>query len=67
MKDLFSLEGKTAFVTGGGSGLGQAIAVGLASAGAYVAVTGRDSVKLNETVAMITKAGGKAVAVPISL
>jgi len=67
LTDLFSLEGKAAFVTGGGSGLGQAIAVGLASAGAYVAVSGRDSVKLNETVSMITKAGGKAVAVPMDI
>lgn len=67
MTDLFSLEGKAAFVTGGGSGLGQAIAVGLASAGASVAVSGRDSVKLGETVGMITKAGGKAVAVPMDI
>ncbi|MBI2400222.1 MAG: glucose 1-dehydrogenase [Deltaproteobacteria bacterium] len=67
MKDLFSLEGKAAFVTGGGSGLGQAIAVGLASAGAYVAVSGRDSGKLDETVSMITKAGGKAASVPMDI
>lgn len=67
MKDLFSLEGKAAFVTGGGSGLGQAIAAGLASAGASVCVSGRDSGKLAETVSMITKAGGKAVAVPMDI
>lgn len=67
MTDLFSLEGKAAFVTGGGSGLGQAIAVGLASAGASVAVSGRDSGKLSETVGMITKAGGKAVALPMDI
>jgi NAD(P)-dependent dehydrogenase (short-subunit alcohol dehydrogenase family) len=35
--NLFSLEGKTAFVTGAGSGIGQRIAVGLAEAGASVA------------------------------
>ncbi|MBV9998417.1 MAG: SDR family oxidoreductase [Verrucomicrobia bacterium] len=34
--NLFSLEGKTAFVTGAGSGIGQRIAVGLAEAGASV-------------------------------
>lgn len=67
MKDLFSLEGRAAFVTGGGSGLGQAIAVGLASAGAYVAVSGRDLGKLLDTVNMITKEGGKAVAVPMDI
>lgn len=67
MTDLFSLEGKAALVTGGGSGLGQAIAVGLASAGASVAVSGRDSGKLGETVSIITKAGGRAVAVPMDI
>lgn len=67
MTDLFSLEGKAAFVTGGGSGLGQAIAVGLASAGALIAVSGRDSRKLDQTVRMITKAGGQAVAVPMDI
>ena len=67
MTDLFSLEGKAAFVTGGGSGLGQAIAVALASAGATVAVSGRDSGMLFETVSLITKAGGKAVAIPMDI
>jgi 2-deoxy-D-gluconate 3-dehydrogenase len=36
---LFSLEGKTALVTGGGTGIGQALARGLAAAGANVAIT----------------------------
>jgi len=67
LTDLFSLEGKAAFVTGGGSGLGQAIAVALASAGATVAVSGRDSGMLFETVSLITKAGGKAVAIPMDI
>ena len=67
MNGLFTLEGKAAFVTGGGSGLGQAIAAGLASAGASVAVSGRDSGKLFETVSMRTKEGGKAFAVPMDI
>jgi NAD(P)-dependent dehydrogenase (short-subunit alcohol dehydrogenase family) len=67
LNGLFTLEGKAAFVTGGGSGLGQAIAAGLASAGACVAVSGRDSGKLFETVSMITKAGGRAIAVPMDI
>jgi len=45
MPDLFSLEGKTALVTGGNSGLGKAMALGLRGAGAQVAVTGRDAGK----------------------
>jgi len=36
--DLFSLEGKTALLTGGGRGIGQAIASGLTKAGASVAI-----------------------------
>lgn len=60
MTGLFSLAGKTALVTGGGSGLGQAIAVGLSRAGAIVAVAGRDASKLDETVRLIEGSGGSA-------
>ena len=67
MTDLFNLEGKAALVTGGGSGLGQAIAVGLASAGASVAVSGRDILKLRETVNLITKNGGSAAAIEMDI
>jgi 2-dehydro-3-deoxy-D-gluconate 5-dehydrogenase len=42
---IFSLEGKVALVTGGNSGLGRAMALGLREAGARVVVTGRDSGK----------------------
>lgn len=41
MTQLFSLEGKTALVTGANTGIGQAIAIALAEAGANVAVAGR--------------------------
>jgi len=47
---LFSLENKVALITGGNGGIGHAIALGLCSAGANVAVTGRNSQK-NEIVA----------------
>ena len=42
---LFSLEGKTALITGGNGGLGRAIALGFCDFGARVAITGRDATK----------------------
>ena len=46
---LFSLEGKTALITGGGSGIGRAIACSLSDAGAYIIVVGRREAPLHET------------------
>lgn len=62
MTGMFSLKGKTALVVGGGSGLGRAIAKGLAGAGAFVAVSGRDAAKLGETVDEIGNTGGACLA-----
>lgn len=60
---LFSLDGETAFVTGGGSGIGQAIAVGLAEAGAKVALfdLDRQAAGLAETQASIERLGARAL------
>ena len=55
------LEGKIAFVTGMGSGLGQAIAVLFAEQGAAVAGTSTTEAKGQSTVAMIENIGGKAL------
>jgi NAD(P)-dependent dehydrogenase (short-subunit alcohol dehydrogenase family) len=55
------LQGKVAFITGFGSGLGQAIAVMFAKEGAAVAGTSTTESKGQETVAMIEKVGGKAL------
>lgn len=52
----FDLSGKTAIVTGANTGLGQAIAVALAGAGADIALVGRSS--MAETEAAIAAAGG---------
>ena len=41
MLDLFSLKGQVALFTGASRGLGKAMAIGLAKAGAHVAVVGR--------------------------
>jgi NAD(P)-dependent dehydrogenase (short-subunit alcohol dehydrogenase family) len=61
---LFSLEGKTAFVTGAGSGIGQRIALGLAEAGASVGCFDLESSKgLNETVEGVKGLGHQALGV----
>ncbi len=51
-------------ITGGGRGLGRAIALGAAQTGARVAVTARSTSELTETVDLIRRAGGRAVALP---
>jgi NAD(P)-dependent dehydrogenase (short-subunit alcohol dehydrogenase family) len=61
---VFGLDGRLALVTGAATGLGQAIAVGLAENGARVAALDIDEDGLAETVARITAAGGDARAVP---
>ncbi|TPI59611.1 SDR family oxidoreductase [Mesorhizobium sp. B3-1-3] len=61
--DLFKLSGDVALVTGAGSGIGQAIAIGLAEAGADVACFGHASKGgLEETAHRITALGRKALA-----
>jgi len=52
------LEGKTAFVTGGGSGIGQRMAERFAEHGAKVMLVGRKQEKLDAAAAAICKAGG---------
>jgi NAD(P)-dependent dehydrogenase (short-subunit alcohol dehydrogenase family) len=58
------LAGQVALVTGGGRGLGRAIAIGLASVGMAVAVTARSADQLDETVAAVEGSGGRALALP---
>jgi NAD(P)-dependent dehydrogenase (short-subunit alcohol dehydrogenase family) len=63
----FSLSGKVAVVTGGGRGIGQAIAYGFAKAGAQVIVTSRKAQDLEATAATIGAFGGKAFPLPAHL
>ncbi|MGO4909434.1 2-dehydro-3-deoxy-D-gluconate 5-dehydrogenase KduD [Pseudorhodobacter sp. W20_MBD10_FR17] len=58
MSNPFSLDCRRALVTGANTGIGQAIAVGLAAAGATVVCAGRRA--CDETVGLITDAGGTA-------
>jgi len=62
-----SLTGRVAFVTGASQGIGRACALRLAREGAAVAAAARNQEKLNELVAEITAAGGKAVAFPLDV
>jgi NAD(P)-dependent dehydrogenase (short-subunit alcohol dehydrogenase family) len=55
-----SLSGRTALVTGSTSGIGRATAEVLATRGAHVLVSGRDTARGEETVAAIRGAGGHA-------
>jgi NAD(P)-dependent dehydrogenase (short-subunit alcohol dehydrogenase family) len=59
-----SLTGRVGFVTGAGTGIGRAVAIALARAGADVAVTGRRPGPLLDTVAMVEARGRRALALP---
>lgn len=61
----FDLSGKAALVTGANTGIGQAIAVALAKAGAEVAVAGRS--ELTETLELIAATGRKALDIKADL
>lgn len=66
MKTFFSLQNKTAIVTGAGSGIGRAIALRLAEAGAHV-MSWDLSDMAHETAAQIGVAGGRATAAVVDV
>ncbi|HVY37124.1 MAG TPA: SDR family oxidoreductase [Polyangia bacterium] len=59
----FTLTNQTAIVTGGGRGLGQALGVALAAAGARVVLVARRAAPLQEAVETIRRSGGEAHAI----
>lgn len=64
---VFDLSDRRGYVTGGGSGLGRAIAQGLAEAGATVVVADINQEAARETADAIVSAGGRAVALSVDV
>jgi NAD(P)-dependent dehydrogenase (short-subunit alcohol dehydrogenase family) len=64
---MFSLTGKTTLVTGGGSGIGEAIAHAFAGAGAFVYVADRDAVGAARVARALSEAGGQAEALDLDV
>jgi 2-deoxy-D-gluconate 3-dehydrogenase len=60
LERLFSLQGKVALITGASGGIGRALAIGLAEAGAAIGVHGRDRERVEQTCALVAEAGGQA-------
>ncbi len=62
-----SLEGKVVWITGAGSGIGQASAGALAGAGATVVLSGRREAPLAETAKAVEQSGGTALVAPLDV
>jgi 2-deoxy-D-gluconate 3-dehydrogenase len=67
MSALFDLSGKVAVVTGGNGGIGRGIAIGLAEAGASVAIFGRNDDKNQHVLSELNAIGVPSIAVKIDL
>src|SRR5687768_9940728 len=67
LEALFGLSGQTAVVIGGTGGLCVAMGEGLAQAGAFVVVAGRDADRGGARVEAIKKLGGQAAFLPVDV
>ncbi len=63
----FGLQGKTALITGGGTGLGRAMSLAIADAGANVIVSARRLDPLEETARLVREKGRRALAISADL
>lgn len=66
-QNMFSLQNKTVIVTGASRGLGQAIAIGLAKAGAQVICSSSKQGGCTETINLIKQSGGGAIEIAANL
>ena len=64
---MFDLDGNVAVVTGGNGGIGRGIALGLAEAGAAVAILARNEEKSRAVVAEIEKLGSKGISIALDV
>jgi NAD(P)-dependent dehydrogenase (short-subunit alcohol dehydrogenase family) len=64
LKDLFSLQGRTALVTGGSRGIGKMIAAGFIAHGAKVYISSRKAEQCQATAAELSQQGGVCLALP---
>jgi NAD(P)-dependent dehydrogenase (short-subunit alcohol dehydrogenase family) len=65
--EIFSLKGRTAIVTGASKGLGEAIALSMADAGANLVLTGRDEAGLAKVSAAVTAKGSKCLPLAVDV
>jgi 2-deoxy-D-gluconate 3-dehydrogenase len=65
--NIFDLSGKVAVVTGGNGGIGRGIALGLAQAGASVAILARNEERNRDTLAELERIGAKAMALKLDV
>lgn len=65
--EMFNLDGRIAAVTGGNSGIGRGIALGLAQAGAAVAILARNTAHNEAVIAELRASGARAIAIQLDV